>query len=39
MESHGWTVERFMLSITPLLQEGIVWVDIHQGNTRYMVPA
>jgi ESCRT-II complex subunit VPS22 len=30
----GWTEERFSLVITPLLFEGILWVDMHAGPTR-----
>lgn len=28
---YGWTGERFMLIIQPLLREGIVWVDDYKG--------
>ena len=36
---HGWTTERFGTIIHPLLQEGIVWVDEYQGETRYYFPS
>lgn len=36
---HGWTAERFATIIHPLLHEGIVWVDEHQGVTRYYFPS
>lgn len=36
---HGWTAERFRTIIHPLLQEGIVWVDEYQGETRYYFPS
>lgn len=36
---HGWTSERFRTIIHPLLQEGIVWVDEYQGETRYYFPS
>jgi ESCRT-II complex subunit VPS22 len=36
---HGWTSDRFETIITPLLQEGIVWVDIHNGERIYWFPS
>ena len=34
--SCGWSSERFNITIRPLLQDGIVWLDIHKGNSRSM---
>lgn len=36
---YGWTTERFERIINPLLQEGIVWVDIHNGDKVYWFPS
>lgn len=36
--SHGWSSERFHTIISTLLRDGVVWVDIHQGQTTYMFP-
>ena len=32
LSSLGWSKERFRSVSLPLIQEGIAWVDIHQGN-------
>lgn len=32
---YGWTSERFHIIIKPLLQEGIIWIDIYQGKIIY----
>lgn len=29
---HGWTLERFNYLVVPLLQDGMIWVDQHEGN-------
>jgi ESCRT-II complex subunit VPS22 len=37
---HGWTAERFDIVLTPLLYEGIVWVDSQAGREHsYAVPS
>jgi ESCRT-II complex subunit VPS22 len=36
---HGWTSERFERIITPLLQEGIVWLDCYNGEKVYYFPS
>ena len=30
---YGWSNERFQIIIKPLLQEGIIWIDVYQGTT------
>lgn len=36
--THGWSGERFHMVISPLLHEGMIWVDQHNGVTSYMLP-
>ncbi|KAJ1436123.1 EAP30 subunit of ELL complex-like protein [Ochromonadaceae sp. CCMP2298] len=36
---HGWTQERFDRIMDTLLQEGIVWIDDHNGERRYYFPS
>lgn len=36
---HGWTPERFLLCIRPLLTDGMVWIDFHNSETAYYFPA
>ncbi len=36
---YGWTAERFHTIISPLLQEGIVWVDECPSETKYYFPS
>lgn len=36
---HGWTKERFMIIIRPLLADGMVWIDIHDGESAYFFPS
>lgn len=36
---HGWTSQRFEQIITPLMQEGIVWLDFHHGERIYYFPS
>lgn len=31
MSLEGWSSERFDLVVLPLLQEGMLWIDEHQG--------
>ena len=38
IRSHGWSRERFQMVISPLLREGMLWVDTHEGITSYMLP-
>lgn len=38
MINAGWSVERFHLTIQPLLRDGNCWIDIHMGQTRYYFP-
>jgi hypothetical protein len=37
LRSCGWSSERFNITIRPLLQDGIVWLDIHKGIPRSIV--
>jgi len=39
VECYGWTHERFSFAITPLLREGIVWVDEHEGTLTFYFPS
>ena len=32
--THGWSGERFHMVISPLLHEGMIWVDQHNGAAR-----
>ena len=34
---YGWSKERFYHVIKPLLQEGILWVDIYNGMYIYVL--
>ena len=36
---HGWSAERFETIINTLMQEGIVWLDIHHGERVYCFPS
>eukprot|EP01038_Epipyxis_sp_PR26KG_P008035 gene8035-10890_t len=36
---HGWTLERFNIVMNPLLYEGIVWIDYHEGAANYYFPS
>lgn len=36
---HGWTDERFALIIRPLLSDGMVWLDLHDGKASYYFPS
>ena len=38
MRTHGWSKERFHMVISPLLHEGMIWVDEHGPVTSYMLP-
>ena len=35
----GWGVERFNLVTESLLKEGVVWLDIHEGQWNLYIPA
>lgn len=37
--NHGWSSERFHTIISPLLRDGVVWLDIYEGQTSYMFPS
>jgi len=39
VDCFGWTHERFNFAITPLLREGIVWVDDHNGMVSFYFPS
>ena len=36
--THGWSGERFHIVITPLMHESMLWLDEHDGESRYMLP-
>ena len=38
VSKYGWSSERFMLGITPLMHEGIVWVDDFHGEKTFQLP-
>ena len=27
----GWSIEKFRNLVVPMIQEGIAWIDVHQG--------
>lgn len=36
---YGWLPERFNLAVTPLLSEGILWLDVYNGEVSYYFPS
>ncbi len=39
LEAYGWSKERIDTSINSLIQEGIVWIDLHEGKRNIYFPS
>lgn len=37
--TYGWTTARFEMLIYPMLQEGMIWIDDYEGESRYYLPS